>query len=155
MKVISNYLSHCMSGTASMAQAAAVEALTGPQDSVEAMRQEFQARRDYMYARIENIPGVSAIKSPATFYMFMNLDGYIGKKLYGVPVRDADDFANLLLEKGLVAEAEAYEKTEKAGKTAPSFQFMRLGYFCMDNKDSTPEHMVFNRSVSLKDSFKK
>ena len=103
MKVISNYLSHCMSGTASMAQAAAVEALTGPQDSVEAMRQEFQARRDYMYARIENIPGVSAIKSPATFYMFMNLDGYIGKKLYGVPVRDADDFANLLLEKGLVA----------------------------------------------------
>ena len=59
------------------------------------------------------------------------------------------------VEKGLVAEAEAYEKTEKAGKTAPSFQFMRLGYFCMDNKDSSPEHLVFNRSVSLKDSFKK
>ena len=59
------------------------------------------------------------------------------------------------VEKGLVAEAEAYEKTEKAGKTAPSFQFMRLGYFCMDSKDSSPEHLVFNRSVSLKDSFKK
>ena len=59
------------------------------------------------------------------------------------------------VEKGMVAEAEAYEKTEKAGKTAPSFQFMRLGYFCMDSKDSSPEHLVFNRSVSLKDSFKK
>ena len=59
------------------------------------------------------------------------------------------------VEQGLVAEAEAYEKTEKAGKTAPSFQFMRLGYFCMDSKDSSPEHLVFNRSVSLKDSFKK
>ena len=35
------------------------------------------------------------------------------------------------------------------------FQFMRLGYFCLDNKDSKPEHLVFNRSVSLKDSFKK
>ena len=58
------------------------------------------------------------------------------------------------VEQGMVAEAEAYEKTEKAGKTAPSFQFMRLGYFCMDNKDSSPEHLVFNRSVSLKDSFK-
>jgi glutaminyl-tRNA synthetase len=32
---------------------------------------------------------------------------------------------------------------------------MRQGYFCMDNRDSTPEHPVFNRSVSLKDSFKK
>ena len=31
---------------------------------------------------------------------------------------------------------------------------MRLGYFCMDSKDSSPEHLVFNRSVSLKDSFK-
>ena len=59
------------------------------------------------------------------------------------------------VEKGLLEEAEAYEKTEKAGKTAPSFQFMRLGYFCMDSKDSSPEHLVFNRSVSLKDSFKK
>ena len=59
------------------------------------------------------------------------------------------------VEAGLKAAAEAYEQTEKKGKTAPSFQFMRLGYFCLDSKDSTPEHMVFNRSVSLKDSFKK
>ncbi len=36
-----------------------------------------------------------------------------------------------------------------------SYQFMRLGYFCVDNKDSAPDHLVFNRSVSLKDSFKK
>ena len=36
-----------------------------------------------------------------------------------------------------------------------SFQFMRLGYFCLDSKDSKPGHLVFNRSVSLKDSFKK
>ena len=35
-----------------------------------------------------------------------------------------------------------------------SFQFMRVGYFCLDNKDSRPGHLVFNRSVSLKDSFK-
>ena len=36
-----------------------------------------------------------------------------------------------------------------------NFQFMRLGYFCLDSKDSAPGHLVFNRSVSLKDSFKK
>ena len=103
IKIISNYLSHCMSGTSGISQAAAIQALTGPQDEVETMRQEFQARRDYMYARIENIPGVSALMPQGAFYMFMNIDGLIGKKLYGVPVHDADDFANLFLEKGLVA----------------------------------------------------
>ena len=41
---------------------------------------------------------------------------------------------------------------EKAAAPA-AYQFMRLGYFCPD-KDSTPEHPVFNRSVSLKDSYK-
>ena len=35
-----------------------------------------------------------------------------------------------------------------------SYQFMRLGYFCLDNKDSKPGKPVFNRSVSLKDGFK-
>ena len=59
------------------------------------------------------------------------------------------------VEASLKAAADAYEQTEKKGRTAPSFQFMRLGYFCLDSRDSSPEHMVFNRSVSLKDSFKK
>ncbi|MGN0171171.1 MAG: glutamine--tRNA ligase, partial [Acutalibacteraceae bacterium] len=36
-----------------------------------------------------------------------------------------------------------------------AFQFMRLGYFCVDSKDSKKGALVFNRSVSLKDSFKK
>ena len=36
-----------------------------------------------------------------------------------------------------------------------SFQFIRQGYFCVDNVDSRPDHMVFNRSVALKDSYKK
>ena len=43
----------------------------------------------------------------------------------------------------------------EAGKTATSYQFMRQGYFCLDNRDAQPGHLVFNRSVSLKDSFKK
>ena len=47
-------------------------------------------------------------------------------------------------------------EAELAGAEAPAnFQFMRLGYFCLDNRDSAPGHLVFNRSVSLKDSFKK
>ena len=41
------------------------------------------------------------------------------------------------------------------GKTATGYQFMRQGYFCLDNRDAAPGHLVFNRSVALKDSFKK
>ena len=42
-----------------------------------------------------------------------------------------------------------------AGAEAPGhFQFMRIGYFCLDTVDSRPDRLVFNRSVSLKDSFK-
>ena len=48
-------------------------------------------------------------------------------------------------------KVEAFLKDARAGD---SYQFMRLGYFCPDSKDSSPEHLVFNRSVSLKDSFK-
>lgn len=43
----------------------------------------------------------------------------------------------------------------KSAAFPSSYQFMRKGYFCVDNKDSSPEHLVFNRSVALKDSFKK
>ncbi len=50
---------------------------------------------------------------------------------------------NCMLEENL-KDAEAYD----------SFQFVRQGFFCVDAKDSTPEHLVFNRIVSLKSSFK-
>ncbi len=43
---------------------------------------------------------------------------------------------------------------DRTGVNAPTFQFMRNGYFCLDNRDSREDHLVFNRSVSLKDSFK-
>ena len=51
---------------------------------------------------------------------------------------------------GCKAEAGLKDAVAPAG-----FQFMRLGYFCLDNRDSEPGHLVFNRSVSLKDGFKK
>ena len=46
------------------------------------------------------------------------------------------------------------EKFLENAKAPASYQFMRLGYFCPDSKDCAPDHLVFNRSVSLKDSFK-
>ena len=46
------------------------------------------------------------------------------------------------------------EKSLENASFPHSYQFMRKGYFCVDNKDSAPGHLVFNRSVALKDSFK-
>ena len=52
--------------------------------------------------------------------------------------------------------AEDFDRqADRTGVNAPTFQFMRVGYFCLDNRDCTADHLVFNRSVSLKDSFKK
>ena len=45
------------------------------------------------------------------------------------------------------------EASLRTAKPGDAYQFMRLGYFCPDSKDSTEDHLVFNRSVSLKDSF--
>ena len=60
------------------------------------------------------------------------------------------------VERSMAAVAEEFDRREnRTGVNAPTFQFMRTGYFCMDNRDCTAEHLVFNRSVSLKDSFKK
>ena len=60
------------------------------------------------------------------------------------------------VERAMVDVAKRFDQAEnRTGVNAPTFQFMRTGYFCMDNRDCTADHLVFNRSVSLKDSFKK
>lgn len=103
IKIMSNYLSHCTSGANPISQIAAIEAFTGPQDTVEVMRKEFEVRRNYLYERANSIPGIHAVRSEATFYMMISIEELVGKTLYGVEIKDADDFANLFLEKGLVA----------------------------------------------------
>ncbi len=103
IQIMSNYFSHSLSGTCSIAQAAAEEAFGGSQDEIETMRQEFEERRNYLYERMSQIPGVHPVRSEATFYMLMNLSQLIGKTLYGVEIHDADDFANVFLKEGLVA----------------------------------------------------
>ena len=60
------------------------------------------------------------------------------------------------VEAALVEEAKKYdaEGEGRTAHTAPGFQFMRVGYFCMDSRDCHADHLAFNRSVLLKDGFK-
>ena len=65
------------------------------------------------------------------------------------------DFLEHLNPNSLETLTDCKIESSMANAEAPaSFQFMRLGYFCVDNKDSKPGALVFNRSVSLKDGFK-
>ena len=77
--------------------------------------------------------------------------------LFNDPDPDAagKDFLACLNEKSLeVLTGCKVEAGLRDAKAPASYQFMRLGYFCPDSKDCAPGHLVFNRSVSLKDSFK-
>mgnify|MGYP000757203813 FL=1 len=83
-------------------------------------------------------------------------------RLYSSLFRDPDpeagdkDFLTCLNPDSLEVLTDCRLEASLAGAAAPAaYQFMRLGYFCVDNVDSKPDHPVFNRSVSLKDSFKK
>ena len=76
--------------------------------------------------------------------------------LFAVADPEAGDFMEALNPDSLLVlegcQAEPYLSTAQPGD---SFQFMRQGYFCPDEADSSAEHLVCNRSVSLKDSFKR
>lgn len=102
-KAMANIQSHAASNPNSIAQAATVEALTGPQDSVAMMREAFRERRDYMVERMNSIEGVSCIKPSGAFYVMMNIKSLIGKTFYGQKVENTDQFCELLLEKQRLA----------------------------------------------------
>ena len=87
--------------TSSVAQHAAIAALTGPQDPIREMRDAFRKRRDYVAARIEEMPVVSAPPSEGAFYAFLDVREFEGSSLdvatrlleeYGVVTAPGDGF---------------------------------------------------------------
>lgn len=102
-KLIGNYQSHASSGPNSIAQKAATAALMGPQEGIEAMRKEFEARRNYFLERVKDLPGIQCVYPEGAFYVMMDISAYVGRTIHGKLIKDGDDFANLFLEKGLVA----------------------------------------------------
>jgi glutaminyl-tRNA synthetase len=71
---------------------------------------------------------------------------------------DPDDSESQFIEhlnpESLTVRTGCQVEASLAGLTPPkAFQFLRLGYFCLDSKDSRPDQLVFNRSVSLRDSW--
>jgi aspartate/methionine/tyrosine aminotransferase len=87
-------LTHSIGCTATFTQIAGVEALTGPQEQVEAVRVEYQRRRDLIVRGLNEIPGVTCRSPQGAFYVFPNI------KHFG---RSSDDLADYLLNQAGVA----------------------------------------------------
>ncbi|MBP5166733.1 MAG: glutamine--tRNA ligase/YqeY domain fusion protein [Oscillospiraceae bacterium] len=77
--------------------------------------------------------------------------------LFSDPDPDSyEDFTQVINPDSLVVLNGCKLEAGLENAAAPAdYQFLRLGYFCVDNVDSRPGHLVFNRSVALKDSYKK
>lgn len=96
-KMMGSVQSHQTSNPNSIAQKAAVEALNGPQDSVEAMHTEFDKRRKYMFERVSNMPLLSTIEPMGAFYVFVDASQVIGKSYKGTKVESVAQMADILI----------------------------------------------------------
>ncbi|WP_318492508.1 glutamine--tRNA ligase [Photobacterium leiognathi] len=77
-------------------------------------------------------------------------------RLFTVPNPGAaDDFVSVINPESLTVVNGFVETSLVAAEAEKAFQFERMGYFCADNKDSSPEHLVFNRTVGLRDTWAK
>jgi len=82
----------------SVSQYALLAALDGPQDCVTEMRREFQARRDLVCGRLNQIPRLTAPTPNGAFYLFFDVSAYFGKPIRGVTATDSLAFCKSCLE---------------------------------------------------------
>ncbi len=91
------------SNPCSISQWAALEAITGPQDSVAVMKAEFQKRRQYVLERIKGLPDVTCLPPGGAFYAFMNVSAHFGRTIRGRPIKNSTDFCMAALSEASVA----------------------------------------------------
>ena len=112
------------SNPCSVSQWAALEAITGPQDSVASMKQEFQKRRDFVLDRISRLPEVSCLPPGGAFYAFMNVAAHFGRTIRGREIRDSTAFCMAALSEAKVALSwgrHSERKAMRAFRLPPTF----------------------------------
>lgn len=90
--------SHATSNVANIAQQAALAAITGPQETVEQMRQAFDVRRKLMYSLVAAIPGVDCVEPDGAFYVFPDVSTVLGDRF-----ETSEQLAEGILEEAGVA----------------------------------------------------
>ena len=104
IKAMDKLQSQSTSNTSSISQAAAVEALNGPQDFIATMIDTYQARRDMVVSMLNQAPGLHCHTPEGAFYVFPSVHGAIGKTTRaGTAIHTDEDFVVALLEEEGVA----------------------------------------------------
>ncbi|GIX46697.1 MAG: aminotransferase [Candidatus Tectimicrobiota bacterium] len=95
--------SQTTSNPTAFAQVAAIEALTGPQDSVRRMAEEFERRRNFVIPRLNAIDGLFCNLPRGAFYAFPRVEGLFGRRYQGKPLQNSTDVVAFLLDEAGVA----------------------------------------------------
>ena len=104
IKAMDKLQSQSTSNTSSIGQAAAVEALNGPQDTIDEMTAVYRVRRDLVVDALNSIPGLSCHRPEGAFYVFPSMQGCIGKTTAGgIRIVNDEAFVTALLEEHGVA----------------------------------------------------
>ena len=104
VKAMDTVQSQSTSNASSISQAAALEALTGPQDFIQVMVAAYQERRDLVVDMLNQAPGIACHKPEGAFYVYPSMQGCIGKtSAAGAAISDDESFVVALLEEQGVA----------------------------------------------------
>ncbi|HEY3278413.1 MAG TPA: pyridoxal phosphate-dependent aminotransferase [Syntrophorhabdaceae bacterium] len=98
ISAMSNIQSQSTSNPTSIAQKAAVAALTGPQESIAMMLEQFKKRRDFLVTGFAGIPGVTCYNPKGAFYVFPNFSAILGRSYKGTKIENSTALTALLLE---------------------------------------------------------
>lgn len=103
IKGAANLQSHLTSNVSNISQRAAIEALNGPQDAIEAMRLAFDRRRKLIVSELSKIPGMHTPTPQGAFYVYPDVTGLLNREWEGVTPTTSLELADLILEKAEVA----------------------------------------------------
>ncbi|HPU04490.1 MAG TPA: pyridoxal phosphate-dependent aminotransferase, partial [Rhodoglobus sp.] len=103
IKAAANLQSHLTSNVSNITQRAAIEALTGPQDAVEAMRVSFEKRRNTIVAELSKISGLVCPVPEGAFYVYPDVTGLLNRTWGGVTPTTSLELADLILDQAEVA----------------------------------------------------
>ena len=98
IQAVSRVQSHSTSNPTSIAQKAAVAALTASQEAVEKMRQAFEERRNVIYQRFDEVDGVTYAKPQGAFYIFPDFSAHYGRTINGKTINGSLDMTAYLLD---------------------------------------------------------
>ena len=103
IKAMNKIQSQSTSNPSSIAQKAALAAISGPWDFSAAMTKSFLPRRDYVIEKLQSNPDITCVTPRGAFYVFPNFSAYYGKSFNGKPINNSVEMSDYLLDEALLA----------------------------------------------------